>query len=307
MPIQSHYLEKYSSFQLLAKEIVEGFLTGLHKSPFHGFSVEFAEHKIYNPGDSTKNIDWKLYARTEKLFLKAFEEETNLKCSIVVDVSSSMHYPKSNNSSLEDLNKLGFSLYAAGALITLLGKQRDACGLVTFSEGIEFSSPMKGSKKHFKFLFDQLEECLGNTEVKQSDISYAISEVAMKSPKRGLVFIFSDFSTSSEIEVEALIDSVLQLKHKNNEVVIFNVVDKHTEVDFDFSNKPLKFVDLETSEEVKLTPLEFKETYVNAKFKQLTLFKDAMLQHRVSVVDVDVKAGFHVVLESYLINRLKLK
>ena len=147
MPIEKQYITHFSKFGLIAQQVVEGFLTGLHKSPFHGFSVEFAEHKIYNTGDSTKNIDWKLYARTEKLFLKEFEEETNVRSSIVIDISDSMRFPNASNLSLINLNKLGFSLYSAAALLFLLNKQRDASGVVLFDEKIRFTSEIKGSKR----------------------------------------------------------------------------------------------------------------------------------------------------------------
>lgn len=309
MPIQSVHIEHFSAFQLLANEVVEGFLTGLHKSPFHGFSVEFAEHKIYNPGDATKNIDWKLYARTDKLFLKEYEEETNLKCTIAIDVSDSMRYPLSDNTSVDHLNKLGFSLYAAGALLTILGKQRDACGLVTFSEGIEMASVIKGSKRHRNFLFQILEGYLNkeNDRPLISDISNCLKEIALKAPKRGLVFIFSDFSIHDESSIKSLIESVQQLKHKNNEVVVFNVMDVATELNFDLTKRPYKFRDLETGEEVKLNPIELKEHYVNEKHRQIKLIRESLLQSRVDFIEVDVKNGFTEVLESYLVNRKKFK
>ena len=190
MPIEKQYITHFSKFGLIAQQVVEGFLTGLHKSPFHGFSVEFAEHKMYNTGDSTKNIDWKLYARTEKLFLKEFEEETNVRSSVVIDVSGSMCFPEASNSSIGDLNKLGFSLYATAALLLLLNRQRDACGIVLFDEKIRFASEIKGSKTHLAFLIKQLEEVLdGNIKGEGiSTLSTSLHNIAEQSPKRGLLF-----------------------------------------------------------------------------------------------------------------------
>lgn len=153
-------LESLASLELIAKQVVEGFITGLHKSPFHGFSVEFAEHRLYNNGESTKNIDWKLYARTDKLFVKRFEEETNLRCHILLDTSSSMYYPLKEKAAFPDLNKISFSVYAAAALMHLLTKQRDAVAFAAFSDKIECNTPVKSSPSHLKYLFGLLENYL---------------------------------------------------------------------------------------------------------------------------------------------------
>ena len=131
-----HDLKKVENLELLAKKVVEGFIIGLHKSPFHGFSVEFAEHRLYNPGEGTKNLDWKVYARTDKLFVKKYEEETNLRCHIVVDASSSMYFPKDIKINDLTTNKLEFSSLAAASLMNLLKKQRDAFGLSLYDEAL---------------------------------------------------------------------------------------------------------------------------------------------------------------------------
>ena len=147
MKIEINKLQEYGSIELLAKQLVEGFITGLHKSPYHGFSVEFAEHRLYNTGESTRYIDWKVFARTEKLFVKQFEEETNLRCRIVIDNSPSMHYPKDTK------GKLMFSAVAAAALAFLLLKQRDAVGLTTFSESVEENTQIKSTRSHLNKIF----------------------------------------------------------------------------------------------------------------------------------------------------------
>src|SRR5688572_19981865 len=154
MPINQQEVQQISHLELIAQQVVEGFITGLHKSPFHGFSVEFAEHRLYNTGDSIKNIDWKLYGRTDKLFVKRFEEETNLRCQIVLDVSSSMYYPE------KDFNKLLFSVYSAASLMYLFKKQRDAFGLSCFSDKLELSTPAKSTAIHQKYLFSELEKLM---------------------------------------------------------------------------------------------------------------------------------------------------
>ena len=135
----------FKNLELLAKQVVEGFISGMHKSPFHGFSAEFAEHKIYNQGESTKHIDWKLYAKTDRLYTKRYDEETNLRCHIILDNSTSMHYPESAGATINNLNKIAFSVLASASLMYILKKQRDAVGLSIYSDNYDFYSPEKGS------------------------------------------------------------------------------------------------------------------------------------------------------------------
>src|SRR5688572_1586058 len=164
MPINQQEVQQISHLELIARQVVEGFITGLHKSPFHGFSVEFAEHRLYNTGESTRHIDWKLFARTEKLFVKRYEEETNLRCQLVIDTSSSMLFPKDKEN-----NKLRFSVYAAAALCELLKQQRDAFGLTLFEENISKHLPPKGSPLHQKIVLNTLAEVLdGNYDNKNT-------------------------------------------------------------------------------------------------------------------------------------------
>jgi uncharacterized protein (DUF58 family) len=309
MPIEKHHITYFSRFGIIAQKVVEGFLTGLHKSPFHGFSVEFAEHKIYNSGDSTKNIDWKLYARTEKLFLKEFEEETNVKSTIVIDVSNSMCFPEASNLNLDNLNKLGFSLYASAALLFLLNRQRDASGIVLFDEKIKFLSEIKGSKTHLAFLIQQLEDVLEGKIKGEgiSNLSNSLHRIAEQTPKRGLVILFTDFSFHSEMEnLDSLMQSLQHLKHNRNEVIVFNVFDKKLEEEFDFGNRPHRFIDLETGEEVKMTPAEFKDKFHYLKSRQLKFIKSKLLHLGVDYVEADINNGFQKIMETYLIKRNKI-
>ncbi len=146
----------FGNLELLAKQVVEGFISGMHKSPFHGFSAEFAEHKVYNNGESTKHIDWKLYAKTDRLYTKRYEEETNLRCHLIVDNSSSMHYPAVPHYGIDSLNKISFSALASAAIMQLMKKQRDAVGLSIYGEDYEFYASEKGSDRHHHMLLDQL-------------------------------------------------------------------------------------------------------------------------------------------------------
>lgn len=289
---------------------MEGFLTGLHKSPFHGFSVEFAEHKVYNPGDSTKNIDWKLFARTDKLFLKQYEEETNLKCNIIIDVSDSMRFPTKSNERIQDLNKLGFCAYAAAALIFLLQKQRDAAGLITFSNSVELQTEIKGAGAHIHYLVEKLSQLLDSKtapEQRVTNISNVLHQLADRTPKRSLVCLFTDFANQPNTEnLQDILAGLQHLKHNNNEVVVFNVFDKEKEVDFDFGNQPHKFIDLETGEELKLSPSSYQEAYQKAQRSNQNTIKNSLQNYGIDYVECSVANGFSKVLETYLLKRLKL-
>ncbi|GAA3954451.1 DUF58 domain-containing protein [Pedobacter ginsengiterrae] len=293
----------FGNLELLAQQVVEGFITGLHKSPFHGFSVEFAEHRQYNNGDNVKNIDWKLYAKTDKLYSKRFEEETNLRCQFVIDVSSSMYFPEPKN------NKLTFSIQAAAALMYLLKKQRDAFGLSLFTDEILMNSPAKSTTVHQKYLFTQLEELLQKPKVNaQTNLSEALHQVAELIHKRSLVIVFSDlFNTQTSPEkTDELFDALQHLKFNKHEVVIFNVVDQSKEVDFNFENRPYEFIDMETGETIKVHTNQVKENYVDAvsAYRQQITLKCA--QYKIDLIDADINEGFYPILQSYLIKRQKL-
>src|SRR4249920_2535390 len=184
-------IAKIENLDLLAKQVVEGFLIGLHKSPFHGFSVEFAEHRLYNPGESTRHIDWKVYARTDRLYVKKFEEETNLRCMLVMDASSSMFFPEKEESK-SGLRKIDFAALASASIMQLLRKQRDAFGLTVFSGETELMSEVKSSSVHHKILLGQLKRLLDRTQKnKKTAAAAALHEIADKIHRRSLVIIFS--------------------------------------------------------------------------------------------------------------------
>lgn len=211
------YLQDFGNLDLLASQVVEGFITGLHKSPFHGFSVEFAEHRLYNTGESVRNIDWKLYGRTDKLFVKRFEEETNLRCQLVLDVSSSMYYPQ------KEFNKLRFAVSSAASLIYLFKKQRDAFGLSYFSDRVEFASPAKSTTVHHKYLFNELEKLLvRDARGEGTGLASALHEIAEQLHKRSLVIIFSDMleGENSESQLNSVFSALQHLKHNKHEVII---------------------------------------------------------------------------------------
>ena len=304
MKIESQ-IEKISSFQhleLLANQVVEGFISGMHKSPFHGFSAEFAEHKVYNVGESTKHIDWKLFAKTDRLYTKRFEEETNLRCHIIIDNSSSMHYPKLKSGQNFFENKIGFSVLASAVLMNLLKKQRDAVGLSVFSDRYEYYAPEKGSDRHHRMILNALERLVEQPSIKKStDTITFLHQIAEKIHRRSMIILFTDlFQTGNE---EALFNALQHLKHNKHKVVLFHVVDNKTELNFDFDNAPRKFVDVETGEEVVIFADNVKEEYekeMKSYFKKLAL---TCSQNRIKYISVSVNESFEKILLSYLVEK----
>jgi uncharacterized protein (DUF58 family) len=308
MKIESQ-IEKISSFQhleLLANQVVEGFISGMHKSPFHGFSAEFAEHKVYNVGESTKHIDWKLFAKTDRLFTKRFEEETNLRCHIIIDNSSSMHYPKLKDNQNFFENKIGFSVLASAVLMNLLKKQRDAVGLSVFSDKYEYYAPEKGSDRHHRMILNALEGLLVKPPVeKKTDTVTFLHQIAEKIHRRSMIILFTDmFQSGPESSgEEALFNALQHLKHNKHKVVLFHVVDKKTELNFDFDNAPRKFIDIETGEEVAVFADNVKEEYekeMESYFKKLAL---TCAQNRIKYIPVSVDESFEKILMTYLVEK----
>ena len=293
------------NLELLARQVVEGFITGMHKSPFHGFSVEFSEHKLYNKGESTRHIDWKLFAKTEKLYTKKYEEETNLRCHIIIDNSASMHYPVVKEQLLDQLNKIGFSAVAAASLMEVLKRQRDAVGLSIYADSYQYYAPEKGSDRHRKMLLQQLENLLTTTSNATTETYAYLHEIAKKIHRRSLLFLFTDMFQSNTHQ-EELFEALRHLKYNKHEVVLFHTFDSKTEFKFDFDNSPKKFVDIETGEEVNLFAENIQENYtklVDSYFKEL---KNKCLQYKISYVPVDIQEGFHQVLVRYFLSRQKM-
>jgi len=297
----------FLNFDLLAKSIVEGFISGLHKSPFHGFSAEFAEHKIYNNGESTRHIDWKLFAKTDKLYTKRYDEETNLRCHLIVDNSSSMHYPKLKNHSINSLNKVGFSTLAAAAMMQLLKKQRDAVGLSIYSETLDYYAPEKGSERHHQMLMDNLNTTLNSAQKAVGTKTYEVlHQIAEKLHRRSLIFLFTDMLQPDQ-EAEQLFEALRHLNHNKHELVLFHVYDKATEFNFKFDNTPRRFVDVETGGAVDLYPESLQVNYETATARY---FKDLRMkcgQYKINYVGVDIQDGFDKILTTYMVERQKFR
>ena len=296
-------LTKIGNIELLAKQVVEGFITGLHKSPFHGFSVEFAEHRLYNKGESTRHIDWKLYGKTEKLFTKKYEEETNLRCQIVIDCSSSMLFPLN-----EEQSKLSFSIYTAASLIELLKRQRDAIGISLFTDKLDLQTSAKSSTRHHMYLYSELEKNLSKyTQATKTSTAtvQALHDIAELTHKRSLIIIFSDLLEDPEKQ-DQFFQALQHLKHNKHEVIVFHTIDKKKEVDFEFENRPYNLIDMETGKNIKLQPAQLKETYkktIEAYFKKIEL---KCADYKIDFMPADINNGYHDVLLKYLLKRQKL-
>ena len=302
MQLADYNSSNIQNLELLAKQVVEGFITGMHKSPFHGFSVEFAEHRLYNKGESTRHIDWKLFAKTEKLFVKRYEEETNLRCHIIIDNSASMHYPELEKTSSKNLNKIGFSVIATAALLEILKQQRDAFGLSIYANKNEYYAPAKGNEKHRRMLLNQLENLLIHKSEKNTNTYKVLHEIAEKIRRRSLIFLFTDMLQADKQE-EELFAALRHLKYNKHEVVLFHTYDGKRELNFNFDNTPKKFVDVETGEQINLFSGNIKENYqkrVNKYFKELKL---KCMQYKIDYVPVDISNGYEQILMTYLISR----
>jgi uncharacterized protein (DUF58 family) len=306
--IDRQHIERYSELELLAQQVVEGFITGLHKSPFHGFSVEFAEHRLYNNGESVKHIDWKLYGRTDKLFVKRFEEETNLRCRIILDVSSSMYYPPQKKISIDSQNKISFAALSAASIINILKKQRDAVGVSCVAHEILQHTDVKSKSAHFNHLYDIISKQVSHIteEQKETNLAQVLHQLAGTIHKRSMIILFSDLFDQS-LDMDAFFDSLRHLKHFKHEVIVFQLVDSKTEFDFDFDFKPKKFIDLETGEVLKLHPHEVKNDFIEHMSEFQKRIKLKCTQFGIELIEADISKGFDQILYPFLSKRKKMQ
>ncbi|HTF81833.1 MAG TPA: DUF58 domain-containing protein [Cytophagales bacterium] len=303
MELKLSDINHFENLDFLAKQVVEGFITGLHKSPYHGFSIEFSEHRLYNAGESTRHIDWKVYAKTDRLYVKRFEEETNLRCQLVIDASNSMYYPEG-----KELSKIRFSIFGSACLAYLVQKQRDGFGLTYFSDAIEYQSETKSSSGHLSVVLKELNKLAkrDKRQYSQSNITNTLEHLANTLHRRSLVVLFSDMFDSSD-NPDALFKSLLHLKHRKHEVVIFHVHDKTTEVDFQFDNKPYTFVDVETGERIKVVPEQLKAHFLKSNLQYMNDVKMKCEQFKITLVDVDINEGWEKIMLAFLVKRAKMR
>ena len=290
------------NLELIARQVVEGFIIGLHKSPFHGFSVEFAEHRLYNQGDPLRHIDWRVYGRTDKLFIKRFEEETNLRCCLVVDTSSSMQFPKDD----KKLSKLQFSCVAAASLLQLLKRQLDAAALALFDDQVNYLSDCRSTHSHYRMLMNELQKTLDTTtENKTTSAAKALHLVAEQMHKRSLIVIFSDMMDDAD-NIEDMFVALQHLRYNKHEVILFHIVDGAQELEFEFENRPYEFVDMESGERIKLQPHQVKEQYISKMRHFQEMVENRCHQYQVERVAVDLSKPVDEVLHAFLVKRNKL-
>ncbi len=300
-----HKAKLFQNLELLASQVVEGFISGIHKSPFHGYSAEFAEHKIYNIGESTKHIDWKLFARTDKLYTKHYEEETNLRCHMILDNSASMHYPRVGQMHLDNLNKIGFGVLAIAALMNILKKQRDAVGLSIYADDYEFFIKAKSSERHFQMLLSTLNSTtVSKNTGKKTRTYHYLHQIAEKIHRRSLIFLFSDMF-QTEVEEDKLFEALRHLKYNKHEVVLFHLMDWQHELDFNFDNAPKRFIDVETGQHIDVYADNIKQAYVAKVKAYIDALKLKCMQYQIKYVEADVRADFSKMLNTFMVERQK--
>jgi uncharacterized protein (DUF58 family) len=301
MTLDLEHIRQTGNLELLARQLVEGFITGLHKSPYHGFSVEFAEHRLFNAGESTRHIDWKVFARTDRLYTKRYEEETNLRCLLLLDNSSSMYYPT------ESKGKITFSILCAAALAYLLQRQRDAVGLSIFSDHIELMSEVKSTPAHLQKMLIYMQDLLRQeASGRETSVAEVIHQIAEKIHKRSLVILFSDMFSNSE-EQDELFGALQHLRHNKHEAIVFHVTHQPTELDFNFEDRPYRFIDIENNTQLKLNPSQIRDQYRRHMLKYYQDLKMRCLQLKVDFVEANIEEDFQKVLTAYLIKRNKMR
>tara|TARA_R100001143_G_scaffold63596_2_gene73255 strand:+ start:3671 stop:4591 length:921 start_codon:yes stop_codon:yes gene_type:complete len=306
MILDPDLLSQLTPLDLKARTIVEGFISGLHRSPFHGFSVEFAEHRPYNQGDDFKHVDWKAYAKTERFYVKRYEAETNLRAHVVLDISSSMYFKH-----FAEWTKLRYAIHFAASLIYMMHRQRDACGLVLFDDEIRHIYPAKSSSSHVRMLYQQLENQLSeekarSKEKRSSASANALHELAENLKRRSLVIILTDLFENVESH-EKLISSIRHLRHQRHEVLLFNVLENRSERELDFPDGKFLFEDMETGSELEVIPAQVKKEYQKKVHEYTQEFKIACNEARADFEEIDTQSPFDLALLAYLNKRKKLK
>jgi len=291
--LQPDVVAKLSNMELVARLVVEGFITGLHKSPYHGFSVEFAEHRQYMPGDEIKHIDWKIYGKTDRYYIKEFEEETNLKAYIILDASRSMAYSSDGR-----MTKLEYASYIAAALAYLMVQQRDAVGLTVFDEKIRMYMPPHATKSYLKQILKSLELLTGSNK---TGTAQSLHEIAERLKRRGLVIVLSDlFDKPNEV-----ISAMKHFRHKKNEVIVMQVLDP-LERSFAFGGDAI-FKDMETADEITTQPYHIQKAYRDEMHKFIEGYKKECRENNIDYVLLDTATPFDIALFEYLGKRKRMR
>ncbi len=284
-------LARLDNISLIARLVVEGYIIGLHKSPYHGFSVEFAEHRPYMPGDEIKHIDWKIYAKTDRYYIKQFEEETNLRSYILLDISGSMGYTSGS------ITKLDYGSYLAAALSYLMLKQQDAVSLILFDKTINTYLPPLAKQSHLNQVLKALEKTQPGTETKIAPI---LHEFAEKIKKRGLIILISDLLD----DPPAVLKALKHFRHKGHEVVLFHLFDRQ-ELSFDFARQT-QFVDMENGSSLITEPWHIQETYQQTVKKFIDHYKFGCRKHNMDYTFLTTDKSLDIAITEYLHKRYRI-
>lgn len=290
--LEPQIIAQLENIELKARLVVEGFITGLHRSPYHGFSVEFAEHRQYRAGDEIRHIDWKVFGRTEKFFVKQFEEETNLRSVLAVDSSASMGYASKGN-----ISKFEYSTYLAAALAFMLIKQRDAIGLALYDTKVQSYLPPRSKPS---YIYEILKSLVATKPANETGTSKALDELAERIKRRGLVVIFSDFFD----DPQSVLNALKHFRHRNHEVLAFQVLDPR-EIDFKFG-PGATFKDLETGEEMITQPYQIQKTYSIAVKEFIAYIETECHNHNIDYHLIKTSEPFDKALKEYLTKRSRM-
>ncbi|RMD87704.1 MAG: DUF58 domain-containing protein [Calditrichaeota bacterium] len=289
--LKPEVVSKLASMDLRARLVVEGFITGLHKSPYHGFSVEFAEHRQYMPGDEIKHIDWKVYGKTDRFYVKQFEEETNLKAYLLVDASASMGFKS------QSITKLQYASYLAGALTYLLIRQRDAAGLLIFDEKIRRYLPPRSVTSYLHQILSELDQTESSSK---TNIARALHQMAERIKRRGLIILFSDLFD----DPQQVLSGLKHFRHRKHEVIVFHIFDP-LELNFDFTQDAV-FKDMETGEEITTQPWHIRLEYQKQVKNFIEYFKKNCRENRIDYVLLNTKEDYDRALFQYLLKRKRI-
>ncbi len=293
------YLPEVKNLELIAKRLVKGYIIGKHKSPNHGFAVEFAEHKQYNMGDPLRHVDWKLFAKSKRMYSKKYEQETNMRAHIAIDISSSMTFSKNER----ELSKLDYALISSSAFLHILQNQVDAVSLTLFDDNIQEYFPARSNSRHFQNLKNTLENTLGLIpKESKTNIPSALEFLAGRSYKNGMMILFTDL-ISEDILGDKFLDEIKKLRFQNHEILIFHLMDSDKELNLNYENRPYQFVDVETGESVVTNPQSISRVYKESKEKELTTISDELRKHQVDYVPVDIQQSFQQVLGPFFAKR----
>lgn len=290
-------IEKVRRLDVRARQVVEGFITGLHKSPYHGFAVEFASHREYVPGDEIKHVDWKVWSKTDRYYIKEYEEETNLKCTVILDCSKSMRYGEEGSAQKDGMGKFDYASTIAACLAYLLQQQQDSVGLVTFDNMIRKVLPASSHPSHLKLILHELEQAEPDHN---SDVGDAFHLLAEQIGKRGLVVLVSDLF----VDLKTLLDAFNHFRHRKHEVVIFHVMHDH-EWTFPFQDNT-KFLGLEAPLEVLCEPRALRKSYLEAVEKFQAEVRRVCAVTGIDYVPLNTKQPLDAALSSYLAFRKRV-